>query len=288
MALTAENLEKWTVESLKIFLLNRGVPLTGGIRKADLVTKCILTDQLQLPVLSTVPEKVEEIQTRREQKLKDGYVQIPFPEELTSGWFSDLCYYPDLTLDCLKDYAKRSVAEKAFKEGLNLNNGNHVSHVEFNNIAECLKYCFIRGEVVPQTRIGESRYKVWVCLSSISCAVLTGECGCAAGFSEACKHVFALLHHIEHHVTLGHNKTCTSKEQIWNKTIDKKGEKIHRPAVLSEITFDRPHPEYEADYVRRKRSTFDPRPLQNRASCPINWNKLHATSGGHSFIHSMF
>ena len=121
-------------------------------------------------------------------------------------------------------------------------------------------------------------------LTSISCAVLTGECGCAAGFSEACKHVFALLHHIEHHVTLGHNKTCTSKEQIWNKSIDKKGEKIHRPAVLSEITFDRPHPGYEADYVRRKRSTFDPRPLQNRASCPINWNKLHATSGGHSSI----
>ena len=82
MALTAENLEKWTVESLKIFLLNRGVPLTGGIRKADVVTKCILTDQLKLPVLSTVPEKVEEIQTRREQKLKDGYVQIPFPKNL--------------------------------------------------------------------------------------------------------------------------------------------------------------------------------------------------------------
>ena len=52
------------MESLKIFFLNRGVPLAGGIRKADLVTKCILTDQLQLPVLSTVPEKVEEIQTR--------------------------------------------------------------------------------------------------------------------------------------------------------------------------------------------------------------------------------
>ena len=242
MALIAENLEKYTVESLKMFLLNRGVPLTGGIRKADLVTKCMLADQLQLPVLSTVPEKVEEIQTRSEQKFKDGYVQIPFPEELTFGWFSDLCYYSDLTLDCLKDYVKRSVAEKAFKEGLNLNKwqpSDHVSHVEFNKISECLKYCFIGGEVVPQTRIGESRYKVWVCLSSISCAVLTGECECAAGFSEACKHVFALLHHIEHHVTLGHNKTCTSQsEQIWNKTTDKKGEKIHRPAVLSALLID--------------------------------------------------
>ena len=115
----------------------------------------MLTDQLQLPVLSTVPEKVEEIQTRREQKLKDGYVQILFPEELTSGWFSDLCYYSDLTLDCLKDYAKRSIAEKAFKEGLNLNNGNHVSHVEFNNISEYLKYCFIRGSCSPNSDRGK-------------------------------------------------------------------------------------------------------------------------------------
>ena len=88
------------------------------------------------------------------------------------------------------------------------------AYCKFHNIAECLKYCFIRGEVVPQTRIEESRYKVWVCLNSIPCAVLTGKRGCAAGFREACKRVFALLHHMEHHVTLGQNKTCTSKEQI--------------------------------------------------------------------------
>ena len=54
----------------------------------------------------------------------------------------------------------------------------------------------MRGEVVPQTRISESHYKVWVCLNSITCAILTGECGCAAGLSEACKHVFALMHHV--------------------------------------------------------------------------------------------
>ena len=96
----------------------------------------------------------------------------------------------------VKDYAKKCVAEKAFKEGPNLSNGNHVSNAEFNNIAECLKYCFMRGEVVPQTRISESHYKVWVCLNSITCAILTGECGCAAGLSEACKHVFALMHHV--------------------------------------------------------------------------------------------
>ena len=73
-----------------------------------------------------------------------------------------------------------------------------------------------------------------------TCEILTGECGCVAGYSvEACKHVFALLHFTEHHVSLGHNKTCTSKRQMWHETVSK-GEKIH-PAKIRNFLFDRPH-----------------------------------------------
>ena len=62
--------------------------------------------------------------------------------------------------------------------------------------------------------------------------ILTGECGCIAGYSESCKHVFALLHFAEHHVLLDHNKTCMSKKQTWHETI-KKGEKVHPPVRMS-------------------------------------------------------
>ena len=35
---------------------------------------------------------------------------------------------------------------------------------------------FIPGEVVPQTRISESPYKVWICIHTESCEILTSEC----------------------------------------------------------------------------------------------------------------
>ena len=136
---------------------------------------------------------------------------------------------------------------------------------------------------MPQTRVSEKPYKVWVCLNNLaSCEILTGECGCIAGYSESCKHVFALLHYVEHHVSLGHNKTCTSKKQTWHETI-KKGENVHPPVRMSEVSFDRPHPKYVEGYVKPKGTLFDPRPVQDRQSC-IDWNKLVAASGGSASV----
>ena len=96
-----------------------------------------------------------------------------------------------------------------------------------------------------------------------------------AGYSESCKHVFALLHFVEHHLSLAHNKTCTSKKQTWHETI-KKGEKVHPPVRMSGVSFDRPHPDYVEVYVK-------PRPVQDRASS-IDWNKLVAASGGRASV----
>ena len=44
-----------------------------------------------------------------------------------------------------------------------------------------IKYGFIIGEVVPQTRVNEKPFKVWVCLNLETCQILTGGCGCIAG-----------------------------------------------------------------------------------------------------------
>ena len=153
---------------------------------------------------------------------------------------SDFTYIPHITMDCLKRYAKKSISEKSFREGMNLNSANHVSNVQFNNISSCIKYAFVKGIVVPQTRILENPYQVWICLNCETCDILTGECGCIAGYSEACKHVFALLHFIENIVTSGKNKTCTSQKQKWDQKISKKGYKIHKPSPLSAIKFDSP------------------------------------------------
>ena len=190
----------------------------------------------------------------------------------------DFTYLPDLTIGNLKDYAMRGQSQKAFDEGMNLQRANHVHNVEVNNISECINYCFMRGKVVPQTRVSESPYDVWVCVSTSTLQVLTGECKCVAGYGESCKHVFALLHFVEQQVSLGLNKTCTSKKQAWQQTL-KRSEKVHPPEKLSSISFERPHPENDQHYTKRSRSLFDPRAVNN-CNVEIDWEKLRAVSKG--------
>ena len=100
---------------------------------------------------------------------------------------------PETKLYFFWPYAKKSISEKRLKEGANLQHANHVKNVEFNNISDCIKFVFLRGQVVPQTRVSEKPYKVWVGLNNLaSCEILTGECGCIAGYSESCKHVICV------------------------------------------------------------------------------------------------
>ena len=112
---------------------------------------------------------------------------------------------------------------------------------------------------------------------------LCGKCGCVAGLISSCKHVFAILHYIENEVTLGHNKTCTSKKQKWDI---RKSEKIHPPTKIGNVSFAKPHPEYEYDKIprclSRERSRFDPRsPHDSDASfCQKDWEELAKATNG--------
>lgn len=285
MVFTQEELNKWNIEALRKYLSVRGVPLSGGGgRKADLIQKILAAQLLQLPVLPSLEEKSKEIQDRRHAKLSVSCIKIPYPEELMLGWMREYVYFPDITTACIKEYATKSISEKGYREGHNLMLADHVTNVEFNNISSCLKFCFIRGEVTPQTRIGETPYKVWICVNHDSLEILTGECCCIAGYSESCKHVFALLHFIEHKVALGLNKTCTSKKQKWQETVvKKKKEKLHRPVRLNLVNFKRPHPENNDLATKTPRNLFDPRSPQDQESS-IDWNKLAVASDGQASV----
>lgn len=234
----------------------------------------LAAELLNLPVSSSLERKQEDIQNRRVSKLTVAFIKIPFPEQITTGWMTEYMYYPDITTKCLLEYAQKSLAVKALNEGENLINAGHVKNVEFNNISQCLRYCFVRGDVIPQTRVNETPYKTWVCMTIDNHEVLTGECGCIAGYSESCKHVFALLHLVVHQVALGLKKTCTSRTQVWNKTVAKGRKKVHLPAKMSSISFKRPHPEHLPDHVKVPRTSFDPRAVHQRAANNINWDQL--------------
>ena len=62
---------------------------------------------------------------------------IPFPAVIMKDWVKDYIYFPNLTMDCLEDYAReKSIAVKGCKKGANLHRANHVRNVEFNNIVQ--------------------------------------------------------------------------------------------------------------------------------------------------------
>ena len=108
--------------------------------------------------------------------------------------------------------------KKALSERKSLFEPGYVSDVEFSGISSGVSFYYLRGKVVPQTRINEAPYMVWVCLRTATGAVMTAECKCLAGMGERCKHVAALLHFIEMEVRSGNNKTRTSKTQKWRKS----------------------------------------------------------------------
>ena len=143
MVFTEDQLHEWNVEALRKFLVERGVPLSGGIRKDDLIRKCVFAQDLLLPVLLSAEKKTQKIKSRPLQTLKTDHMQIPLPDELVMAWVAGSSCFPDVNIDCLQKYAVKSISRKGLKEGLNLQNAQHINNVEFNNISDSLSYCFV-------------------------------------------------------------------------------------------------------------------------------------------------
>ena len=60
MPLIEDDVQSWTVESLKSYLINRGVPVSGkGNRKCQLIQKVLAADLLNLPEKPSSEERNE-------------------------------------------------------------------------------------------------------------------------------------------------------------------------------------------------------------------------------------
>ena len=215
---TREELKTWTVPQLSRYLKDRGVAVgADGGRKDQLVEKVFYASLLALEVLPSENQLSDDIAKRRKEKLTLDGVLLPPPESIDKNWLEGSEYLPDTTYCDLEEYFQTNNAMKALAEGKSLFVSGHVSGVEYNGISNDVSFCYVRGNVVPQTRITEKPYTVWVCLQGETGTAVTAECKCLAGLGESCKHVAALLHYIEQEVKHGHNKTCTSKVQYWGK-----------------------------------------------------------------------
>ena len=193
MYFTDKELQKWKVEDLRKYLLQRGVPIGNNARKANLIEKVIFAQKLDLPIQPSLEERKKEILNAKHNKLSIDDVQIPHSSNIKENWITGSEYLPSIFLKNIGEYAELNSAKKASKEGRKLLFSGNVMSVMFNPIASSLKYCFAKGVVIPQTLVNEKPYSVWVCIHDDG-SILTGEC--VTGLTSSCKYVFAILHYI--------------------------------------------------------------------------------------------
>ena len=204
------------------------VPIGNNALKANLIEKVMFAQKLDLPIQPSQEEREKKILNAKHHKLSIYGVQIPQPNDIKENWITGSAHLPSIVLNNIDEYVELNSAKKVSKEGRNLLFSGHVMSVKFNPTTSNLKYCFVKGVVIPQTRVNENPYSVWVSIHDDD-SILTDECGCVAGLISSCKHDDAILHYTENEVTPGHNKTCTSKKQKWDVRVYRKNEKIHLP-----------------------------------------------------------
>ncbi|XP_065671920.1 uncharacterized protein LOC136089769 [Hydra vulgaris] len=211
-----DEIKSWKVEKLKEFLQARSIPLGQNPARAKLLKNVLYAS-----------------------------VQLPHPNEI-GNWVIHkeivIKLLPTTTYSDIETYAFDTHSSKALKEGHFLYSSDHITSVSFNNLSDAVKFCYLKGTIVPQTRINNEEYESWVCLNKNG-SILSAECKCIAGYGESCKHIFALLLFVEEHVRLGENVTCTSVKQKWG--IRTQISKLHEPDILQNISIKKVKPSIE-------------------------------------------
>ena len=82
MYFTDEALQKWKVEDLRKYFLQRGVPIGNNAHKANLIEKVIFVQKLDLPIRPSQDERKKEILNAKHNKLSINGVQILHPNNI--------------------------------------------------------------------------------------------------------------------------------------------------------------------------------------------------------------
>ena len=103
MYFTDEELQRWKVEDLRKYLLQRGVPIANNARKANLIEKVILAKKLDLPIQPSQEENEKEILNAEHNKFSIDGVQIPHPNNIKENWITGSEYLPSIVLKSIDD-----------------------------------------------------------------------------------------------------------------------------------------------------------------------------------------
>ena len=151
-----EELQKWKLEDLRKYLLQRGVPIGNNSCKASLTEKVICAQKLDLQIQPSQGERQKEVLNAKHSKLSVDAVQISHPYNIKENWISE-----SIVLKNIDEYAELNSAKKVLKKGKNLLFSGDIMSVTFNSITSSLKYCFVNGFAVPLARGNENLSSMW-------------------------------------------------------------------------------------------------------------------------------
>ena len=110
-----------------------------------LIEIVIFAQKLDLLIQPSQEDREKKILNAKHSKLSIDGVQIPHPNKVKENWINKSEYLPSIVLKNIDEYAELG--------GRNLLFSDHVMSVKFNPITTSLKYCFVKGVVIPQTRV---------------------------------------------------------------------------------------------------------------------------------------
>ena len=177
-----EDFSTWTIPQLQDFLSKREINQTGN--KATLVHSVFMAYHMNVPLSQQdYLNDIKGIEDERKKKLtlEGGQLVIKHPKMLSSDWLEGSCYFRDTTEDQVRRYLNSKHAGKAFKGVKSLLESGHLSNVQYHFISSDVRCGFVTANCLPEQRISNAPYDVWVCLHKDAGTVMSGECSCATG-----------------------------------------------------------------------------------------------------------
>ena len=229
-----DDFERWNVHSLKDYLAKHGISQTG--KKSELVALAFACEYMNKPESDTYTRDIQQSFHKYQDILKLlENVTLPDPFKITDGWIGErdegMKHWPPISIADIVDHFREQKsdsdkllsaykARKAFDyyktewlKGLFYNSLNHF----VSSYPGLDKYCVLKAKCTPSQRLNDPYHDMWMAIEKETGKVTCAYCNCAAGLSQTCNHVAAMLFRVEAAVRAGFtNPTCTSQKLQWN------------------------------------------------------------------------
>lgn len=164
------------------YLSDRCINKTGN--KEKLVDNVYGAYLQNLPITNTDYQQenaqIEE-DIKGKLKLENGMLTLPNPLKLVDDWIIAPANLPDTTHSNVEAYLKETDAGKAYTGGKSLLLSGHLSNIMVHMLSPNVRYCFARSLCLPEQKLSNKPYNVWVILHKDNGCIIDGHCGCAGG-----------------------------------------------------------------------------------------------------------